>query len=167
MLRHKAMDIDLNGMFRYMVENFITKTEPSLSTIDILRLTPFVGNQLKFYQILLIQCRGTKKKTKNEVNIEGGKAEPHEASLIVVYTLAKALSISPLEIYQMPASLVQDLLRVHGAVLELEAEEMDKGNEKDKEKLMNLTLATRCSNLIVILNDSFKTLKSVLRTNCF
>jgi len=43
----QSMDIDLNAMFRYMVENFISKTEPSLSTIDILRLTPFVGNQLK------------------------------------------------------------------------------------------------------------------------
>ena len=43
----QAMDLDLNAMFRYMVENFIVKTEPSLTTIDILRLTPFVGNQLK------------------------------------------------------------------------------------------------------------------------
>ena len=43
----QEMDIDLNAMFRYMVENFIVKTEPTLSTIDILRLTPYVGNQLK------------------------------------------------------------------------------------------------------------------------
>jgi len=43
----QSMDIDLNGMFRYMVEHFIVKSEPSLSTIDILRLTPYVGNQLK------------------------------------------------------------------------------------------------------------------------
>lgn len=64
--------------------------------------------------------------------LRGGKAEPHEASLIVVYTLAKALSISPLEIYQMPASLVQDLLRVHGAVKELEAEELKKETQKIK-----------------------------------
>ena len=45
--RTQEMDIDLNAMFRYMVENFIVKTEPTLSTIDILRLTPYVGNQLK------------------------------------------------------------------------------------------------------------------------
>jgi hypothetical protein len=45
--KSQDMEIDLNAMFRYMVENFIVKTEPSLSTIDILRLTPFVGNQLK------------------------------------------------------------------------------------------------------------------------
>tara|TARA_R100000657_G_C4672754_1_gene117659 strand:+ start:467 stop:634 length:168 start_codon:yes stop_codon:yes gene_type:complete len=47
-------------------------------------------------------------------------------SLIVVYTLAKALSISPLEIYKMPHSLVMDLLSVHRVVLEIEKEEMDK-----------------------------------------
>ena len=34
-------------MYRHMVENFIEKTEPSLSTIDMLRLSPYVGNQLK------------------------------------------------------------------------------------------------------------------------
>tara|TARA_R100001463_G_scaffold134791_1_gene197330 strand:+ start:955 stop:1164 length:210 start_codon:yes stop_codon:yes gene_type:complete len=62
--------------------------------------------------------------------LRGGKAEPHEASLIVVYTLAKALAISPLEIYKMPSSLVLDLLSVDFAVRELEAEEMDKHNKK-------------------------------------
>ena len=41
------MDLDLNAMYRYMVENFIVKTEPSLNTLDIIRLTPYVGSQLK------------------------------------------------------------------------------------------------------------------------
>ena len=45
--KKQSMDLDLNAMFRYMVENFITKTEPSLTAIDILRLNPYVGNQLK------------------------------------------------------------------------------------------------------------------------
>ena len=43
----QSMDIDINAMFKYMVENFLVKTEPSLTTIDILRLTPFVGDQIK------------------------------------------------------------------------------------------------------------------------
>jgi len=43
----QSMDIDLNAMYRYMVDNFIDKTEPSLSTVDLLRLKPYVGNQLK------------------------------------------------------------------------------------------------------------------------
>ena len=46
-VKTQDMDLDLNAMFKYMVENFIVKTEPSLSTLDILRLTPYVGNQLK------------------------------------------------------------------------------------------------------------------------
>ena len=45
--RTQNVDIDINAMYRYMVENFISKTEPSLSTIDLLRLSPYVGNQLK------------------------------------------------------------------------------------------------------------------------
>ena len=45
--RTQSLDLDLNAMYRYMVENFISKTEPSLSTVDMLRLSPFVGNQIK------------------------------------------------------------------------------------------------------------------------
>jgi len=45
--RTQQMDLDLNAMFKYMVENFITKTEPALSAIDILRLNIYVGKQLK------------------------------------------------------------------------------------------------------------------------
>jgi hypothetical protein len=45
--RTQSFDLDLNGMYRYMVENFIEKTEPSLSTIDMLRLSPYVGSQIK------------------------------------------------------------------------------------------------------------------------
>ena len=45
--RTQSLDLDLNAMYRYMVENFISKTEPALSTIDMLRLSPFVGNQIK------------------------------------------------------------------------------------------------------------------------
>ena len=45
--KNQSFDLDLNAMYRYMVENFISKTEPSLSTIDMLRLSPYVGNQLK------------------------------------------------------------------------------------------------------------------------
>lgn len=43
----QSMDIDLNAMYRYMIDNFIEKTEPSLSAIDMLKLTPYVGSQIK------------------------------------------------------------------------------------------------------------------------
>ena len=45
--KNQSFDLDLNAMYRYMLDNFITKTEPSLSTIDLIRLTPFIGNQIK------------------------------------------------------------------------------------------------------------------------
>ena len=45
--RSQNLDLDLNAMYRYMVENFIVKSEPSLSAVDLIRLSPFVGNQLK------------------------------------------------------------------------------------------------------------------------
>ena len=43
----KTMDLDLNAMYRFMVENFIEKTDPQLSSIELLRLSPYVGAQLK------------------------------------------------------------------------------------------------------------------------
>ena len=45
--RAQNFDLDLNAMYKYMVENFIVKSEPSLSALDLLRLNPYVGNQLK------------------------------------------------------------------------------------------------------------------------
>ena len=62
--------------------------------------------------------------------IRGKETTPKIASLMVVYMLSKALAISPLEIYKMPVSLVQDLLLIHGTVKELESEEMDKMQKK-------------------------------------
>ena len=43
----QSMDIDLNKMYKFVVTNFIDRTEPSLSATDLMRLTPYVGNQLK------------------------------------------------------------------------------------------------------------------------
>ena len=45
--RTQSFDLDLNAMYKYMAENFIEKTEPSLSAVDLIRLTPYIGNQLK------------------------------------------------------------------------------------------------------------------------
>tara|TARA_R110002020_G_scaffold447098_1_gene659424 strand:- start:2001 stop:2207 length:207 start_codon:yes stop_codon:yes gene_type:complete len=64
--------------------------------------------------------------------IRSGKTDALTGSLLVIYTLAQALGISPLEIYQMPAQLVQDLLAIHGIVEEIKAEEMEKQTKKMK-----------------------------------
>jgi len=34
-------------MYRFMVENFVEKTDPVLTSVDLLRLSPYVGAQLK------------------------------------------------------------------------------------------------------------------------
>lgn len=64
--------------------------------------------------------------------MRGKQGEPQDISLVIVYSLSKALAISPLEIYKMPASLVIDLLSVHRVMLELEQEEMDKLDRQAK-----------------------------------
>tara|TARA_R100000008_G_C3551461_1_gene150645 strand:- start:279 stop:419 length:141 start_codon:yes stop_codon:yes gene_type:complete len=46
--------------------------------------------------------------------------------------LAQAFSISPREVYEMPASLVLDMLMLHTEVEKYKAEEMDKQMKKVK-----------------------------------
>ena len=58
--------------------------------------------------------------------IKGRKSNPKTVFLIMTYTLASALSISPLEIYKMPSSLVMDLLMVHFNMEKVKQEELDK-----------------------------------------
>ena len=61
--------------------------------------------------------------------MKGGKIQPQDASLIIVYTLAKALAISPLEIYKMPSKLVADLMLMVNLQNEIEAEQMEKAKK--------------------------------------
>lgn len=67
--------------------------------------------------------------------IKGKKQDPEILSLITVYSLAKALAISPLEIYKMPQSLVSNLLIIHTEIETLKAEEMDKISKEMKTKI--------------------------------
>tara|TARA_R110000737_G_scaffold205775_1_gene224271 strand:- start:84 stop:449 length:366 start_codon:yes stop_codon:yes gene_type:complete len=45
--KNQDMQIDMNAMYRYCMENFIVRTEPSLTSLELIRLTPYIGNQLK------------------------------------------------------------------------------------------------------------------------
>ena len=64
--------------------------------------------------------------------IRGKRNDPQRLSLVIVYTLAKALAISPLEIYKMPASLVSDLLIIHSEIETIKAEEIEKVQAKSE-----------------------------------
>ena len=44
---NQQLDINMDKMYRYMIDEFVEKTEPSLSSIEMLRLSPYVGAQLK------------------------------------------------------------------------------------------------------------------------
>ena len=66
--------------------------------------------------------------------IKGRKSNPETVFLVMTYTLASALSISPLEIYKMPVSLVKDLLSVHMTFETLKSEEMEKMQKEMERK---------------------------------
>ena len=61
--------------------------------------------------------------------LRGKESNPKIISLIMVYTLSKALAISPLEVYKMPVTLVKDLLSVHVNMETLKAEELEKAQK--------------------------------------
>jgi len=43
----QEMTLNLTKMYKFMIKEFIGKTEPSLSPIELLRLSPYIGAQLK------------------------------------------------------------------------------------------------------------------------
>tara|TARA_R100001163_G_C5006970_1_gene154178 strand:+ start:540 stop:692 length:153 start_codon:yes stop_codon:yes gene_type:complete len=44
----------------------------------------------------------------------------------MVYTIAQAFSINPMEVYNMPMNMALEMLMIHKEVKELEAEEIKK-----------------------------------------
>lgn len=64
--------------------------------------------------------------------VRSGPKDLPTASLIITYTLSKALGISPLEIMQLPAKMVMDLLYIHRNIEELKADTLKKEMDKAK-----------------------------------
>ena len=64
--------------------------------------------------------------------MKGGSSDPVTASKIMVYTLAQAFSINPVDVYNMPMSLAKEMLVIHGEVKKLESEEIEKVKLKNK-----------------------------------
>jgi hypothetical protein len=62
--------------------------------------------------------------------LKKGTNDPKIASLIVVYSLAKALAISPMEVYDLPAEMVTDLLSIHFEMEKLKSQEIEKEMKK-------------------------------------
>ncbi len=62
--------------------------------------------------------------------MKGGSSDPITASKIMVYTLAQAFSINPVEVYNMPMSLAKEMLLIHGEVKKIEAESLEQARNK-------------------------------------
>jgi len=45
--RTQDISLEMDTLFRYLWEAFVDKTEPVLSPVEFIRLTPYVGNQIK------------------------------------------------------------------------------------------------------------------------
>jgi|GEM_PF-4905261 len=54
---------------------------------------------------------------------------------MVVYSLAQAFSISPLQVYEMPSEMVMDFLAIHSEIENTKAKEMDKQMASHKSKM--------------------------------
>ena len=64
--------------------------------------------------------------------MRGNECSPLVASRIAVYSLAKALAISPLDVYSLPVDLFTDMLVIHGEVEQMKAEYAEKEANKLK-----------------------------------
>lgn len=45
--RTNDVSIEMDTLFRYLWEAFVEKTEPALTVVEVLRLSPYIGNQIK------------------------------------------------------------------------------------------------------------------------
>jgi hypothetical protein len=45
--RTQDISLEMDTLFRYLWEAFVDKTEPQLSPVEVIRLSPYVGNQIK------------------------------------------------------------------------------------------------------------------------
>ena len=45
--RTNDISLDMDTLFKYLWEAFVDKTEPSITSVELLRLSPYVGNQIK------------------------------------------------------------------------------------------------------------------------
>jgi hypothetical protein len=41
------VSLEMDTLFRYLWDAFVDKTEPALASVEVLRLSPYVGNQIK------------------------------------------------------------------------------------------------------------------------
>ena len=45
--RTNDISLDMDTLFKYLWEAFVDKTEPNITSVELLRLSPYIGNQIK------------------------------------------------------------------------------------------------------------------------
>ena len=64
--------------------------------------------------------------------MKGASNDPITASKVMVYTLAQAFSINPMEVYNMPMDLAMEMLTIHKEFKTIEMEEIQKAQRSMK-----------------------------------
>tara|TARA_A100001201_G_scaffold111441_1_gene95424 strand:- start:1440 stop:1631 length:192 start_codon:yes stop_codon:yes gene_type:complete len=62
--------------------------------------------------------------------LKGGSVSPVIASKIMIYTYSSTFHINPIDAYNTPASVVKEMLEIHGEVKRIESEEIEKAKNK-------------------------------------
>ena len=62
--------------------------------------------------------------------MKGGSVSPVIASKIMIYTYSSTFHINPIDAYNTPASVVKEMLEIHGEVKRIESEEIEKAKNK-------------------------------------
>lgn len=46
-MNKQEVNLDMNEVYRYLWDAFVDKTEPALTALDLIRLKPYVGRQIR------------------------------------------------------------------------------------------------------------------------
>ena len=61
--------------------------------------------------------------------MKGGSVDTKVGMKIMLYSYCSAFHVDPKDAYETPASLIKEMLEIHGEVKKIESEEMDKASK--------------------------------------
>ncbi len=62
--------------------------------------------------------------------MKGGSVSTDIGMKIMLYTYCATFSLNPLEAYDTPATVIKEMLEIHGEIKKLESEAMKEGTKK-------------------------------------
>ncbi len=62
--------------------------------------------------------------------MKGGSVDVTIGMKIMLYSYCELFSIDPKDAYETPASLIKEMLEIHGEVKKIESEEMEKSSKR-------------------------------------